>query len=130
MVCFYKGRVMRKPVLCLYKNKSAVQLRCNYEADQHHCFGYSYCTISLLLKSEISSNCTADQRLCFRFTDITIPPLHITKFSSFYLFYVTVQIGLCQGWSETQKTVFISHRGSVHKVVIALWSVTRFVRYS
>ena len=50
---------MRKPTTCICKNKGADQFRSNCEAkaDQHLCFSYTDNTISLLLKSEISSLC-------------------------------------------------------------------------
>ena len=50
-----KSHIMRKPIFCLCENKGADQLRSNCEADQRLCFRYSDSTISLLLKSEISS---------------------------------------------------------------------------
>ena len=46
---------MRKQAFCLCENKGADQLRSNCEADQRLCFRYSDSTMSLLLKSEISS---------------------------------------------------------------------------
>ena len=46
---------MRKPTICICKNKDADQLRGNREADQRLCFRYMDSTLSLLLKSEISS---------------------------------------------------------------------------
>ena len=46
---------MGKPTICIGENKDADQLRGNREADQRLCFRYSDSTISLLLKSEISS---------------------------------------------------------------------------
>ena len=46
---------MRKPTICICKNKDADQLRSNCEADHRLCFRYSDSTIPLLLKSEISS---------------------------------------------------------------------------
>ena len=70
---------MRKADFCLGENKGADQLR---------------------------GNCETDQRLCFRFTDTTMHALRITKFSRFYFFSVTVQVGLCLTWSETPKTGF------------------------
>ena len=51
----YWSRIMRKPDFCLGENKGADQLRGNREADQRLCFRYTDSTISLLLKSEISS---------------------------------------------------------------------------
>ena len=72
---------MRKPRLC--ENKGADQLRSNCEADQHLCFCYTDSTVSLLLKSEISS-----------FKPAT----------------VTAQAGLCRAWSETPKTDFLASR--------------------
>ena len=61
---------MGKPTICISKNKGAGQLR----IDQRLCFRYMDSTLSLLLKSEISS----------------LQP------SS-----VLVQLGLCQTGSET-----------------------------
>ena len=49
------SRIVRKPDFCLGENKGADQLRGNREADQRLCFRYTESTISLLLKSEISS---------------------------------------------------------------------------
>ena len=46
---------MRKPTICISENKAADQLRGDREADQRLCFRYTDSTISLLLKSEISS---------------------------------------------------------------------------
>ena len=48
---------MRKTGFCLCENKGADQLPSNWEADQRLCFRYTDSTMSLLLKSEISS-CT------------------------------------------------------------------------
>ena len=70
---------MGKPTICIGENKDADQLRGNREADQRLCFRYSDSTIPLLLKSEISS---------------------------FKLFSVLAQAGLCQTWSETTLLVF------------------------
>ena len=55
--CFNRNmsRIVRKPDFCLGENKGADQLRGNREADQRLCFRYTDSTISLLLKSEISS---------------------------------------------------------------------------
>ena len=52
---YYTSRIVRKPAFCLGENKGADQLRGNREADQRLCFRYTDSTISLLLKSEISS---------------------------------------------------------------------------
>ena len=49
------SRIVRKPDFSLGENKGADQLRGNREADQRLCFRYTDSTISLLLKSEISS---------------------------------------------------------------------------
>ena len=72
---------MRKPEFCLCENKGADQLRSNWEADR---------------------------RLCFHYKNSTIPTLLKSKISSFYLFYETVQVGLCQNWSETPMTGFLA----------------------
>ena len=72
---------MRKPTICIGENKNADQLRGNREADQ---------------------------RLCFRYSNSTIPLLHVLKseISSFKLFSVFVQFGLCLTCSETTLLVF------------------------
>ena len=70
---------MGKPTICIGENKDADPLRGNREADQRLCFRYSDSTIPLLLKSEISS---------------------------FWLFSVLVQAGLCGTCSETTLLVF------------------------
>ena len=74
---------MRKPDFCLCENKGADQLRGNREADQRLCFRYTDSTLSLLIKSEISS---------------------------FYAASGTVHVGLCQTWLETPKTGFLALR--------------------
>ena len=74
---------MGKPTICICENKGTDQLRGNREADQ---------------------------RLCFRYSDSTIPPLLIPKFSRFWVSSVTVQAGLCWTWSETQIVGFVMHR--------------------
>ena len=74
---------MRKPDFCLCENKGADQLR---------------------------SNCEADQRLCFRYTDSTLSLLIKSEISSFYAASGTVQVGLCQTWLETPKTGFLGSR--------------------
>ena len=70
---------MGKPTICIGENKGADQLR---------------------------SNCEADQRLCFRYSDSTIPLLFKSEISSFWLFSVLVQVGLCRTCSETTLLVF------------------------
>ena len=52
---YYMSLCMKKPTICICENKDADQLRGNREADQRLCFRYTDSTISLLLKSEISS---------------------------------------------------------------------------
>ena len=80
---YHMGRnlshLMGKPTICIGENKGADQLR---------------------------SNCEADQRLCFRYTDSTIPLLLKSEISSFYLFPVLVQVGLCQSCSGIILLVF------------------------
>ena len=73
------SRLMGKPTICIGENKGADQLRGNRKADQRLCFRYSDSTIPLLLKSEISS---------------------------FLLFFVLLQVGLCRTCSETTLLVF------------------------
>ena len=87
---------MGKPTICIGENKDADQLRGNREADQRLCFSYSDSTVPLLLKSEISS---------------------------FLLFSVTVQVGLCRTWSETTSLVF-PRGGSFQSWVTMTGSVT------
>ena len=53
-------------------------------------------------KQKVQINCEADQRLCFCYSDSTIPFLLNIKILSVWLSSVTVQVGLCQTWSETQ----------------------------
>ena len=74
---------MRKQDFCICENKDADQLRGNREADQ---------------------------RLCFRYTDSTIPLLSETEISSLKPYSVIAQPGLCQTWSETPKTGFLTTR--------------------
>ena len=78
---------MGKPTICIGENKGADQLRANREADQRLCFRYSDSTILLLLKSEISS---------------------------FYLFSVLVQVGLC--WTCSETTLLVFPRGGSNNV--------------
>ena len=73
----------KKADFCLCENKDADQLRRNCKADQRLCFRYMDSTLSLLIKSEISS---------------------------FYAASGTVHVGLCQTWSETRKTCFLASR--------------------
>ena len=70
---------MGKPTICIGENKDADQLRGNREADQ---------------------------RLCFRYSDSAIPLLLTSEISSFQLFSVLVQAGLCRTCSETTLLVF------------------------
>ena len=74
---------MRKPDFCICENKDADQLRGNREADQRICFRYTDSTIHLLSKYEISSLQPSSK---------------------------AVQPGLCQTWSETPKTGFLTTR--------------------
>ena len=74
---FELSSVTRKPDFCLCENKGSDQLR--------------------------SSNCEADQHLCFRYTDSTLSLLIKSEISSFYAASGTVHVGLCQTWSETPK---------------------------
>ena len=70
-----------KTGLSICENKDADQLRSNQEADQH---------------------------LCFRYIDRTIPLLSKSEISCLYPSSVAVQPGLCQTWSETPKTGFLT----------------------
>ena len=49
------SRRIRKPTICICKNKGTDQLRGNPEADQRLCFRYTDSTIPFLLKFKISS---------------------------------------------------------------------------
>ena len=51
----YLSCSIRKPTICIYENKGADQLHGDREADQCLYFRYMDSTISLLLKSKISS---------------------------------------------------------------------------
>ena len=82
------SRPIGKPTICIGENKGADQLRGNREADQRLCFRYSDSTISRLLKSKISS---------------------------FYLFSVLVQAGLCRTCSET--TLLVSHELLIYHIL-------------
>ena len=90
---------MEKPTICIGENKGADQLRGNREADQRLCFRYSDSTIPLLLKSEISS---------------------------FYLFSVLVQAGLCRTCSET--TLLVFPRGGSFAAVCIHSKYRRYIR--
>ena len=46
---------IRKPAIRICENKSADQLSCNCEADQHLYLSYTDSTITIVLRSEISS---------------------------------------------------------------------------
>ena len=59
---------------------------------------------------KLRSNCEADQRLCFRYTDSTLSLLIKSEISSFYAASGTVHVGLCQTWLETPKTGFLASR--------------------
>ena len=74
---------MRKPALCICGNKDADQLRGNREADQ---------------------------RLCFRYTDSTIPRLPKSGISSLLPSSVAAHPGLCQTWSNSSKTGYLTTR--------------------
>ena len=52
---YHMSRLMGKPTICICENKDADHLGGNREADQRLCFHYTDSTLSLLLKSEISS---------------------------------------------------------------------------
>ena len=82
---------MRKPAFCICENKDADQLRGNREADQ---------------------------RLCFRHTDSTIPLVPKSEITSVQPSSVVVQPALCQTWSETLKTGFLTTRLICISVVV------------
>ena len=53
---------------------------------------------------------SADQRLCFRYNDSTLSLLIKSEISSFYAASGTVHVGMCQTWLETPKTGFLASR--------------------
>ena len=71
--------VVRKPTICICKNKDADQLL---------------------------GKCEADLRLCFCFTDGTLPLLLKLEILSLSTSFVTVQPDLCWTCSETTLLVF------------------------
>ena len=83
---------MGKLTICLGENKGADQLRGHREADQ---------------------------RLCFRFSDSTIPLLLKSEISSFQLFSVLVQVGLCRTCLET--TLLVFPRGGSFVIIVSLF---------
>ena len=84
-VQFYNNlsRLVRKPTICIGENKDADQLRGDREAVLRLCFRYTDSTLTLLLKSKISSFKPAS---------------------------AAVQAGLCQTCSETTLLVFSTRR--------------------
>ena len=56
---------------------------------------------------QLSSNRPADQCLCFCYIGSPIPLLPKSEISSLCHSFVALQPGLCQTWSETQKTGFL-----------------------
>ena len=98
----HMSHCIRKPTKSLGENKGADQLRGNREADQRLCFRYTDSTISLLLKSEISS---------------------------FWPASVTVQADLCRTWSEPKLLVFL-RTGSYFIAVLQFQPINvHFVNY-
>ena len=96
---------MRKQDFCLCKNKGADQ----------HC-----------------SHCKADQRLCFRYTDSTISLLFKSEISSVWPASVTVQVGLCQTWSEIPKPYFsrvAAHLVFLNTVTQLIFTAIKFLDY-
>ena len=81
---------MRKPTICICKNKDVDQLRGNRKAD--------LC-------------------LCFRYTDNTISLLSKSKISSLYPSSATIQAGLCPTGLEPKLLVF-SCTGSIFFLVL------------
>ena len=70
----------------------------------------AFCVCENKATDQLCGNLTADQRLCFRYMDSTIPLFSKSEISSLYLPSVAVQPGLCQTWSETRKTGFLTTR--------------------
>ena len=102
VLCFtrprYQVSVYRTigPLVCICENKDADQLRDNREVDQ---------------------------RPCFRYIASTIPLLPKYKISSVWISSVAVQPGLCETWSETLKTGFLTTR------LIFRWSLWHFYSF-
>ena len=74
---------------------------------------------------QLRGNREADQRLCFRYSDSTIPLLLKSEISSFSLFSVLVQPGLCQTCSET--TLLVFPRSDLYDVWIVVSNVKMLV---
>ena len=67
----------------------------------------------------IGENKGADQRHCFRYSDSTIPLLLKSEISSFWLFSVLVQVGLCRICRFSHEAAHISWNASIpHEFVI------------
>ena len=71
------------PLVCIYENKDADQLR---------------------------SNCAADLRLCLRYVDRTMPLLPKSKIASLLPSSVAVQPDFYQIWFESPKASFLTTR--------------------
>ena len=83
---------MRKPTFCIIcENKDADQLRGN-------------------LANQLCGNRKADQGLCFCYIDSTIHLIPKSEISNLQPYSVVVQPSLCQTWSETPKTCFVTTR--------------------
>ena len=70
----------------------------------------SFCICENKGADQLCGNPTTDQRLCFRYTDSPIPLLSKSEISNLKPSSVAVQPGLCQTWSETPKTGFLTTR--------------------
>ena len=123
------GCCVTKPLAyALHLGKTEISLgRCQHEEAMvlatHHAHGKEGCIklnlqncrnqMSLVVRKPVFCICEnkdADQRLCFRNTDSAIPLLFKSEFSSSWPSSVVVQPGLCQTWSETPKTGFLTTR--------------------
>ena len=62
--------------------------------------------IFIILLSTCILNSKSDQRLCFRYSDSAVPLLLKSKILG--SIQATVQAGLCQNWSGTMQTGFLT----------------------
>ena len=69
----------------------------------------AFCIIKTKAKAKGKINCAADQAL-FCSIDSTINKLPKSEFSSLYPSSVAVMPSICQTWSETPKTSFLTTR--------------------
>ena len=104
--CFFCGKISK--IIC--------ELWRNIHLNSNHCYmsrvmrKLDFCICENIDADQLRGNREADQRLCFRYKDSTIPLLSESKISSLWPYAVIAQPGLCQTWSETPKTGFLTKR--------------------